>query len=253
MRNMVSMSYMASRLAPISARASPMSSSPQLCSNAQQPSKATKPYSPYEFSTKRQGELVGVLSSLESNMSPISRMYNRLCSSQTLVDKSSNTPIVTNVPKLQCQIGALSSRMVFIPSAKENGSGKGGSKEKGDKIDKGPYGFLIDFAMGGVSAAVSKTAAAPIERVKLLIQNQDEMLKSGRLSKPYKGVAECFTRTIKDEGFGALWRGNLANVLRYFPTQVQFNFSVIFSAKTLQDILIPCGLGAGIQDINMFM
>lgn len=32
--------------------------------------------------------------------------------------------------------------------------------------------FLIDFGMGGVSAAVSKTAAAPIERVKLLIQNQ---------------------------------------------------------------------------------
>ncbi|KAI1187724.1 hypothetical protein F5B17DRAFT_398534 [Nemania serpens] len=32
--------------------------------------------------------------------------------------------------------------------------------------------FLADFLMGGVSAAVSKTAAAPIERVKLLIQNQ---------------------------------------------------------------------------------
>lgn len=30
--------------------------------------------------------------------------------------------------------------------------------------------------MGGVSAAVSKTAAAPLERVKLLIQNQDEMV-----------------------------------------------------------------------------
>jgi solute carrier family 25 (adenine nucleotide translocator) protein 4/5/6/31 len=30
--------------------------------------------------------------------------------------------------------------------------------------------FLVDFMMGGVSAAVSKTAAAPIERVKLLIQ-----------------------------------------------------------------------------------
>jgi hypothetical protein len=28
------------------------------------------------------------------------------------------------------------------------------------------------FVVGGVSAAVSKTAAAPIERVKLLIQNQ---------------------------------------------------------------------------------
>jgi len=59
------------------------------------------------------------------------------------------------------------------------------------KIEKGgPMGFLVDFAMGGVSAAVSKTAAAPIERVKLLIQNQDEMMKSGRLSEPYKGIGE---------------------------------------------------------------
>lgn len=78
--------------------------------------------------------------------------------------------------------------------------------------------------MGGVSAAVSKTAAAPIERVKLLIQNQDEMIKQGRLSHPYKGIGECFSRTIKDEGFNALWRGNLANVYRYFPTQA-LNFA----------------------------
>jgi solute carrier family 25 (adenine nucleotide translocator) protein 4/5/6/31 len=84
--------------------------------------------------------------------------------------------------------------------------------------------FAIDFLMGGVSAAVSKTAAAPIERVKLLIQNQDEMLKSGRLDRPYGGIGDCFSRVIKDEGFGSLWRGNLANVLRYFPTQA-LNFA----------------------------
>lgn len=47
-------------------------------------------------------------------------------------------------------------------------------------------GFATDFLMGGVSAAVSKTAAAPIERIKLLIQNQDEMIKQGRLASPYK-------------------------------------------------------------------
>ena len=88
----------------------------------------------------------------------------------------------------------------------------------------GLQGFLIDFTMGGVSAAVSKTAAAPIERVKLLIQNQDEMLKTGRLAEPYKGIGECFQRVIKEEGFGQLWRGNLANVLRYFPTQA-LNFA----------------------------
>ncbi|GAB2285375.1 ADP/ATP carrier protein aac3 [Dionaea muscipula] len=84
--------------------------------------------------------------------------------------------------------------------------------------------FMIDFLMGGVSAAVSKTAAAPIERVKLLIQNQDEMIKSGRLSEPYKGIGDCFGRTIKDEGVIALWRGNTANVIRYFPTQA-LNFA----------------------------
>jgi len=78
--------------------------------------------------------------------------------------------------------------------------------------------------MGGISAAVSKTAAAPIERVKLLIQNQDEMLKTGRLATPYKGIGECFSRVIAEEGFASLWRGNLANVLRYFPTQA-LNFA----------------------------
>jgi len=84
--------------------------------------------------------------------------------------------------------------------------------------------FLIDFGMGGVSAAVSKTAAAPIERVKLLIQNQDEMIKTGRLSTPYKGIGDCFSRVIAEEGFVSLWRGNTANVLRYFPTQA-LNFA----------------------------
>ncbi|KAF8643132.1 hypothetical protein HU200_066949 [Digitaria exilis] len=70
--------------------------------------------------------------------------------------------------------------------------------------EKGGKNFMIDFLMGGVSAAVSKTAAAPIERVKLLIQNQDEMLKSGRLSEPYKGIGSASKRTIKDEGFTLL-------------------------------------------------
>ncbi|MFS7998611.1 ADP,ATP carrier protein [Helianthus anomalus] len=54
--------------------------------------------------------------------------------------------------------------------------------------EKGLIGFAIDFLMGGVSVAVSKTVAAPIKRVKLLIQNQDEMIKAGNLSEPYKGT-----------------------------------------------------------------
>merc|ERR1712134_8402 len=78
--------------------------------------------------------------------------------------------------------------------------------------------------LSGVAAGISKTAAAPIERVKLLVQNQDEMIKQGRLSEPYKGVVDCTMRTLKTEGIVPFWRGNLANVLRYFPTQA-LNFA----------------------------
>jgi solute carrier family 25 (adenine nucleotide translocator) protein 4/5/6/31 len=84
--------------------------------------------------------------------------------------------------------------------------------------------FVVDFLMGGVSAAVAKTSAAPIERVKLLIQAQDEMIKQGRLDRPYNGLADCTRRTIGAEGVMSLWRGNNANVIRYFPTQA-LNFA----------------------------
>lgn len=100
-----------------------------------------------------------------------------------------------------------------------------------DGKPKKKLGFYEDFLLGGVAAGISKTAAAPIERIKLLVQNQDEMIKQGRLSQPYKGVGDCFSRTISEEGFAALWRGNTANVLRYFPTQaLNFAFKDYFKA-----------------------
>merc|ERR1712080_483609 len=88
------------------------------------------------------------------------------------------------------------------------------------------------MGLSGVAAGVSKTAAAPIERIKLLVQNQDEMIKQGRLDKPYTGVVDCFKRTISSEGVGPLWRGNLANVLRYFPPQA-LNFAFKDKIKAL--------------------
>ena len=33
--------------------------------------------------------------------------------------------------------------------------------------------FILDFVAGGISAAVSKTVVAPLERVKMLLQIQD--------------------------------------------------------------------------------
>lgn len=93
-------------------------------------------------------------------------------------------------------------------------------------------GFFESFMLSGVAAGVSKTAAAPIERVKLLVQNQDEMIKQGRLDKPYTGVVDCTTRTLRTEGVYPFWRGNLANVLRYFPTQA-LNFAFKDTIKAM--------------------
>ncbi|OQE27233.1 hypothetical protein PENSTE_c004G05081 [Penicillium steckii] len=107
-----------------------------------------------------------------------------------------------------------------------------GEVNQGEKSVFGMPGFVVDFLMGGVSAAVSKTAAAPIERIKLLIQNQDEMLKAGRLSHKYNGLADCFKRTAADEGIVSLWRGNTANVIRYFPTQA-LNFAFRDTYKSM--------------------
>jgi solute carrier family 25 (adenine nucleotide translocator) protein 4/5/6/31 len=90
--------------------------------------------------------------------------------------------------------------------------------------EKFKLGFAENFALSGAAAVISKTAAAPIERVKLLVQNQDEMIKQGKLSEPYKGVIDCTKRTFQTEGLGPFWRGNLANCIRYFPTQA-LNFA----------------------------
>uniref|UniRef100_A0A023FHC1 ADP/ATP translocase n=1 Tax=Amblyomma cajennense TaxID=34607 RepID=A0A023FHC1_AMBCJ len=86
-----------------------------------------------------------------------------------------------------------------------------------------PVSFAKDFIAGGVAAAISKTAVAPIERVKLLLQVQHAS-KQITEAQRYKGMVDCFVRIPKEQGFLSFWRGNLANVIRYFPTQA-LNFA----------------------------
>jgi solute carrier family 25 (adenine nucleotide translocator) protein 4/5/6/31 len=94
-------------------------------------------------------------------------------------------------------------------------------------------GFIADFTAGGISGAVAKTATAPIERVKLIIQTQDAnpLIKSGKVAR-YTGIANCFSRVYSEQGLKAFWRGNFTNVIRYFPTQA-FNFAFKDTFKNL--------------------
>ena len=97
--------------------------------------------------------------------------------------------------------------------------------------EKKQKSFMTDFLIGGVSAAVSKTAVAPIERVKLLLQVQDAS-KHIAVEDRYKGIGDCFSRVVNEQGWKSLWRGNLANVIRYFPTQA-LNFAFKDTYKTV--------------------
>jgi solute carrier family 25 (adenine nucleotide translocator) protein 4/5/6/31 len=86
----------------------------------------------------------------------------------------------------------------------------------GKKENKNP---LVNLAAGGIAGAVAKTITAPMEKVKLAIQNQDSNPKilSGETPR-YKGMGDCYVRHVKELGIGSLWRGNVANCVRYVPT-----------------------------------
>merc|ERR1712224_1097549 len=82
-----------------------------------------------------------------------------------------------------------------------------------------PPNPLINLAAGGISGAVSKTITAPLEKVKLAIQNQDSnpRVLSGEM-KRYTGMVDCAKRHVTELGATSLWRGNVTNCVRYVPT-----------------------------------
>ncbi|KAI9222738.1 mitochondrial carrier domain-containing protein [Blastocladiella britannica] len=83
--------------------------------------------------------------------------------------------------------------------------------------------FLTDLASGGTAGAIAKTLTAPIERVKLILQTQDSNPHLPA-EKRYKGIVDAFRRIPKEHGIASFWRGNTANIVRYFPTQA-LNFA----------------------------
>ena len=106
--------------------------------------------------------------------------------------------------------------------------------------------MLRDFIIGGTSGAIAKTLAAPIERVKLLLQTQENNPKLKE--RPYTGIIDCFRRCVTEEGVLSLWRGNWANVLRYFPTQ-----AINFSVKDALNRNLLAGIDPKVQKASFFL
>ena len=78
--------------------------------------------------------------------------------------------------------------------------------------------FPVNLCAAGTTGAISTTFAAPLERVKLLIQTQDAnpRIISGEVPR-YTGIVNCFMRVAREQGYGAFWRGNTVNVIRKLP------------------------------------
>ncbi|KAF8055733.1 cation/proton exchanger 4 [Scenedesmus sp. PABB004] len=85
-------------------------------------------------------------------------------------------------------------------------------------------GFSVQLACAGGSGAIAKTAVAPLERVKILLQVQQ--MSSVPAGERYKGLVDALRRIPQREGgVRALYRGNGANVARLVP-DVGLKFAV---------------------------
>ena len=77
---------------------------------------------------------------------------------------------------------------------------------------------------GGVAGCVSRTAVAPLERLKIMFQVQDIM--HNQMTRPktkYSGIVHSMRRIVAEEGWKGLYKGNGTNCVRVFPyTATQF-------------------------------
>lgn len=89
-------------------------------------------------------------------------------------------------------------------------SKSGGSADGASAV---PYASLKTFAAGAISGAVAKTAVAPFDRTKILMQ-VSQMYGWER----YRGSVWDSMKTIwRTEGFFGFFRGNSATVVRIMP------------------------------------
>ena len=84
-------------------------------------------------------------------------------------------------------------------------------KISGEPKTKDAVSLLV---AGGLAGIVTKTATAPLERVKILLQLRS---MSKITSSSPQSILGTMRSVVKDEGFLAFWKGNGANCVRVIP------------------------------------
>lgn len=96
------------------------------------------------------------------------------------------------------------------------------ARKKPEKHEKRLFdamSFGKDLLAGGVAAAVSKTAVAPIERVKLLLQVQASSKQISPEAR-YRGMVDCLVRIPQEQGECGRLPGKRGCPRRVLPTSV---------------------------------
>ncbi|KAG7395147.1 Hydrogenosomal carrier protein [Phytophthora boehmeriae] len=93
-----------------------------------------------------------------------------------------------------------------------------------------------NLVCGGIAGCASRTAVAPLERLKILWQVQDYIKKEGAASSSsaakYRTIGQSLRQIHAEEGLRGYFKGNGANCVRVFP-YVAIQFAVFERFKTL--------------------
>ncbi|XP_041485262.1 graves disease carrier protein homolog isoform X2 [Lytechinus variegatus] len=83
-------------------------------------------------------------------------------------------------------------------------------KESADQSTQSGDEILKNFFSGGVAGCCAKTAIAPLDRVKILLQARHKHFQ-------HLGVWSSINEVVEHEGYRALYKGNGAMMVRIFP------------------------------------
>ena len=93
--------------------------------------------------------------------------------------------------------------------------------------------FILYNILG---TCVGKTIYSPVDVLRIRLQCQQEMLKSGVLTDRYVNPYQCFQTIAKNEGFLAFWKGNLTNIIKSLSgLPLQFFFMDYFRKDPINE------------------
>lgn len=102
--------------------------------------------------------------------------------------------------------------------------------------------IMTRFACGSVAGTLGQTVAYPFDVVRRRLQvsgwaGASKLHSDGGHAIAYKGMIDCFARTIKEEGVQALFKGLMPNYVKVIPS-IAIAFVVYEQLKDLMGVEI---------------